>query len=59
MRGGWRSRWRSRGSTTHWLAQMQASRGTGDPGAALRWLAAAIAAHSLVSELHESTERMS
>ena len=41
-----------------WLAQMQAAAGPATP-AALRSLAAAIAAHSLVSELRESTDRMS
>jgi signal transduction histidine kinase len=41
-----------------WLAQMQAAAGPATP-AALRSLAAAITAHNLVSELRESTERMS
>ena len=41
-----------------WLAQMQAAAGPATP-AALSSLAAAIAAHSLVSELRESTDRMS
>jgi signal transduction histidine kinase len=41
-----------------WLAQMQAAAGSATP-AALRSLAAAIAAHNLVSELRESTDRMS
>ncbi len=41
-----------------WLAQMQAAAGPAAP-AALRSLAAAIAAHNLVSELRESTDRMS
>ncbi len=41
-----------------WLAQMQAAAGPATP-AALRSLAAAIAAHGLVSELRESTDRMS
>ena len=41
-----------------WLAQMQAAAGPATP-ASLRSLAAAIAAHSLVSELRESTDRMS
>ena len=41
-----------------WLAQLQAAAGPATP-AALRSLAAAITAHSLVSELRESTDRMS
>jgi signal transduction histidine kinase len=41
-----------------WLAQMQAAAGPAT-SASLRSLAAAIAAHSLVGELRESTERMS
>ena len=41
-----------------WLAQIQAAAGPATP-AALRSLAAAIAAHNLVSELRESTDRMS
>ena len=41
-----------------WLAQMQGAAGPATP-AALRSLAAAIAAHNLVSELRESTDRMS
>ena len=41
-----------------WLAHMQAAAGPATP-AALSSLAAAIAAHSLVSELRESTDRMS
>jgi Signal transduction histidine kinase len=41
-----------------WLAQMQAAAGPATP-AALSSLAAAIAAHNLVSELRESTDRMS
>ena len=41
-----------------WLAQMQAAAGPATP-ASLRSLAAAIAAHSLVSELRESTDRVS
>jgi signal transduction histidine kinase len=41
-----------------WLAQMQAAAGPATP-AALGSLAAAITAHSLVSELRESTDRMS
>jgi signal transduction histidine kinase len=41
-----------------WLAQMQAAAGPATP-AALGSLAAAIAAHNLVSELRESTDRMS
>jgi signal transduction histidine kinase len=41
-----------------WLAQMQAAAGPAT-SASLRSLAAAIAAHSLVSELRESTDRMS
>jgi signal transduction histidine kinase len=41
-----------------WLAQLQAAAGPAT-SAALRSLAAAIAAHNLVSELRESTDRMS
>ena len=41
-----------------WLAQMQAAAGPATP-ASLRSLAAAIVAHSLVSELRESTDRVS
>jgi signal transduction histidine kinase len=41
-----------------WLAKMQAAAGPATP-AALRSIAAAITAHNLVSELRESTDRMS
>jgi signal transduction histidine kinase len=46
------------GVDADWLAQMQAAAGPATP-AALRSLAAAIAAHGLVTDLRESTGRMS
>lgn len=46
------------GVDNDWLAQMQAAAGPATP-AALSSLAAAIAAHNLVDELRESTDRMS
>jgi signal transduction histidine kinase len=46
------------GVDNDWLTQMQAAAGPATP-AALRSLAAAITAHNLVSELRESTDRMS
>jgi signal transduction histidine kinase len=46
------------GVDDHWLAQLQAAAGPATP-AALNSLAAAIAAHNLVNELRESTDRMS
>ncbi len=43
-----------------WLTDLRAAAGSdGAAGAALEWVAASLTAHSLVAELHESTERIS